>query len=533
MLFGSHSGRGRFRLLAALAPLALAAWPVLATAQEQTPIQTQTDPAGAAPAVSDTERQSIERQLEEIRAMKAQMAAQMGELDARVQALETELQATVPGITIPPQPVAPQQQASAADAPVSMLEPKTGPAGRIVDAIDEIYDPNRGIVLAAGDWGELDMTVVTYARYLNQMGLEDSYTDSFGRTFAIDRRQEAQLQKVNISFKGWLFDPKFQWLLFAWTANTSQGLGAQTVVEGFLRYRFNDQIAVGGGLIALPTSRSLLYTYPHWLRVDARTIADDFFRGAYTSGFWVEGEIVDRLYYKAVIANNLSTLGVDAAELDDDFSTVSVATWWMPTTGEFGYANGFGDFDWHEEVATLFGASFTRSPETAQSQPGEDEGFDNSYIRLSDGTNIFAPNAFGNGVQVDAATYQMAAVHAGVKYRGWSLEAEYYARWIRDFEADGPLPVDELFDQGFQVQASFMPIRDTLQAYVSGSHIWGEFGDPSDIAFGLNWFPLHRRNLRLNTQALYLDDSPVGGLSVPYPVGGKGWVFTTDAVLSF
>lgn len=520
----SATKRGlRLTLLSSLAPVALF-WSGAALAQ------TPASPAPADPA-------SIQRQIDEIRALKNDMAQQMGELDARVDALEAELQQTVPGISAPPpsETPAPQppQQVAAADALISTLEPRTGPAGRLVDAVDEIYDPNRGIVLAAGDWGELDMTVVTYARYLNQMGLDESYTDSFGRTFDIDRRQEAQLQKVNITFKGWMFDPKFQWLLFAWTANTSQGKGAQTVLEGFLRYKFNDNIAVGGGLIAVPTSRSLLYTYPYWLRVDTRTIADDFFRGAYTTGFWAEGKIVDRLYYKAVIANNLSTLGVDAGELDDDFDTLSAAVWWMPTTGEFGYANGFGDFDWHENVATLFGASYTRSPETAQSQPGEDEGFDNSYIRLSDGTNIFAPGAFAPGVQVDAATYQMASAHAGVKYRGWSLEGEYYARWVTDFEANGPLPVDDLFDQGFQLQGSFMPIRDTLQAYVSTSKIWGEFGNPGDVAVGLNWFPLKRRNLRLNGQALYLNESPVGGLSVPYPVGGNGWVLTTDAVLAF
>ncbi|GAA0646530.1 hypothetical protein [Brevundimonas lenta] len=513
-------------LLLALAPLAVAAWPFAAVAQTQ--------PAAPAPDPA-----SIQRQIDEIRAMKESMADQMGQLDARINALETELQATVPGITIPPPEV--QQTVSAepqpqipGEAPILTTDTKTSPgSGAIVDAFDEIYDPNRGIVLAAGEWGELDVTLATYVRYLNQMGLDDSYTDSFGRTFDIDRRQEAQLQKVTFTFKGWLFDPKFRWLIFAWTANTSQGLGAQTVWAGNLTYKFNDALTVGGGIIALPTTRSTMYTYPHWLRVDNRTSADEYFRGSYTSGFWAEGEIVDRLYYRAVIANNLSTLGIDAGQLNDEFNTVSGALWWMPTTGEFGYAKGFGDFDWHEEVATLFGVSYTRSPEDAQSQPTEDNGFDNVQLRLSDGTNIFSPNAFAPGVQVDRATYQMASLNAGVKYRGWSFEGEYYARWIDDFEANGPLPVDDLFDHGFQLQTSFMPVRDTLQAYISASKIWGEFGNPGDVGVGLNWFPLHRRNLRLNGQLLYLNHSPVGGLAYPYAVGGNGWVLTTDAVLAF
>lgn len=512
-----------------LAPILALFLPVMAGAQT---------PTTSAPTPGQMDPASIQRQIDEIRAMKESMAAQMGQLDARIDALEGELQQTVPGITIPPPDAEVHQTASAqpqipGEAPILTTDTKRASNGAIVDAYDEIYDPNRGIVLAAGEWGELDMTLVTYARYLNQLGVDETYTDSFGRTFDIDRRQEAQLQKVTLTFKGWLFDPNFRWLVFGWTANTSQGLGAQTVWAGNLKYRVNDALILAGGVGAVPTTRSTLYTYPYWLRVDTRTIADDYFRGSYTSGFWLEGEIVDRVHYRAMIGNNLSTLGIDAGQLDDEFNTLSGAVWWMPTTGEFGFSNGFGDFDWHEDVATLFGVSFTRSPENAQSQPNDDEGFDNSQIRLSDGTNIFSPNAFGNGTQIDKATYQMAAAHAGVKYRGWSLEGEYYARWIDDFEANGPLPVDELFDHGFQMQASFMPIKDTLQAYVSASKIWGEYGDPGDVAVGLNWFPLKRRQVRLNTQGIYLNHSPVGGLSVPYPVGGNGWVFTTDAVLTF
>jgi len=72
-----------------------------------------------------------------------------------------------------------------------------------------------------------------------------------------------------------------------------------------------------------------------------------------------------------------------------------------------------------------------------------------------------------------------------------------------------------------------------LQAYVSGSKIFGDYGDPWDAALGLNWFPMQRRELRVNVQGLYLDQSPVGYASVPFIVGGDGWVFTTDVMLSF
>ena len=70
--------------------------------------------------------------------------------------------------------------------------------------------------------------------------------------------------------------------------------------------------------------------------------------------------------------------------------------YWMPTTGEFGPGTGFGDYEYHEKLATLLGVHFTYSREDAQEQPGVNA-FENSQIRLSDGTLLFAPNAFNTG----------------------------------------------------------------------------------------------------------------------------------------
>lgn len=523
----------RRALTLGVAPLALL-WPAAAWAQapaaDPLPDPFQTPAQAPAQTMSEAERQSIERQLEEIRALKAQMATQMGELDARVDALESELERSVPGIVIPPSPPMGAEQAMATNgAPAPLPAP---PPGVLNDPVQEIYQPGRGIVLASGDWGEMSATLITYARYLNQLALDETYTDDFGRTFNIDRRQDLQLNKVNLTFKGWMMDPKFRYLIFLWTQNTSQGQGAQVVIGGYLSYKFNDAFSVYAGIGALPTSRTVMYTFPNWLRVDNRTVADDFLRGSYSTGIWADGEIFDNVYYRVMLANNLSQLGIDAGQLDAGLNTLATALWWYPTTGEFGYASGFGDYDWHEEVATMVGVNFTRSREDAQSQPDTDA-IENSQIRLSDGTRLFLPNAFGNGSRVNEATYRMLAMNAGVKYRGWSFEGEYYMRWLDDFETVGPVPISESFDHGYQLHVSAMPIRDYLQTYVSASKVWGDFGNPGDIALGLNWYPFGERHFRLNMQGLYLNNSPVGYPSVPYVVGGNGWVFTTDALFTF
>ena len=74
-----------------------------------------------------------------------------------------------------------------------------------------------------------------------------------------------------------------------------------------------------------------------------------------------------------MIGNNLSTLGVSAAKLDNKMDTKSVSLQWLPSTGEFGLYGTFGDYDWHEQVATRVGMHYTQSPEDKQSQPGSED----------------------------------------------------------------------------------------------------------------------------------------------------------------
>jgi len=483
---------------------------------------------------------SIEARLKALEERQTQLEQQLTERDARIRELEAQVKPAAAGAAT----VAPV--AAPAPTPAALPGPATGAPPTVATTPDEPlfrapeetesswgrYEGGKGVVLVRGEDAEVDFSVFTYVRYLNQMALDDAYTDAFGRTRNLDLRNDAQFQKVTLNFKGWLFDPDFRYLFYTWTSNTSQGQDAQVVVAGNLSYHFNDAFSLAGGIGALPSTRSTNYTFPNWLRVDNRTIADEFFRGSYTSGFWAWGKVSDEIGYRVMLGNNLSQLGVDAGELDSGFNTFSGALWWMPATGEYGPANGLGDFEHHDELATLFGVNFTRSREDAQSQPGLND-FENSQIRLSDGTLIFQSDPFGTGTQVRKATYRMAAVNAGAKYRGWSLDGEYYWRWVDDFNATGPMPFDEMYDHGFQLQGSAMVLPQSLQAYVSGSKIFGEYGDPWDMALGVNWFPMKRRELRVNLQGLYLDDSPVGYASVPFIVGGNGWVFTTDVMLNF
>jgi hypothetical protein len=383
------------------------------------------------------------------------------------------------------------------------------------------YVPNAGFLLYEGEKGQIYMRLMTYVRYLNQKGLDATYTNFFGTVQTIQQREDVQLNKFFLPFAGWFLTPKFRYYLYVWSSNPSQGDPAQVVGAGNVSWVFNRFVTLGGGISALPSVRSTEGQFPYWLGVDDRLTADEFFRGSYTTGVWLKGEFATKFKYMAMLGNNLSTLGVSASQLDNTLNTSAFMLQWLPSTGEFGLYGAFGDYDWHETLATRVGVHYTHSREDQQSQPGTN-GIENSQIRLTDGSVIFTTDLFGPGIDVDKVTYDMSTLDAGFKYHGFSVEAEYYWRWLSEFSGPGAETIEDIDDHGFQVQASAMVVRDVLQAYIAGSEIRGVYGDGSELRAGMNWYVRKQRGLRLNAEWIHLDDCPVGYTAVPYPVGGNG-----------
>jgi hypothetical protein len=392
--------------------------------------------------------------------------------------------------------------------------------------------PNVGFRLYEGEKGQIYFRLFSYGRYLNQRNLNESYVDAFGNTQQVKRRQDFQLQKFFSPFSGWFLTPKFRYYLYVWSANTSQGDPAQVVGAGNLSYSFNKALTVGVGITSLPTVRSTEGQFPYWLGVDDRLIADEFFRGSYTTGVWLKGDFATNFKYMAMVANNLSTLGISASQLDNKVDTQSFMVQWLPTTGEFGLWGTFGDYDYHDKVATRIGLHYSHSLEERQSQPGT-EAIENTQIRLSDGSIVFTPNLFGPGITVNQVDYRMFSADAGVKYRGMALEGEFYQRWLSNFTGANTGGIPEIVDTGYQLQGSAMVIPKLLQAYLSGSQIFGDYGNPHDLRAGANWYFVGQRGLRLNGEVIHVHGSPVGYTAYPLPVGATGTVFHINLEMNF
>jgi hypothetical protein len=474
----------------------------------RTVAQTASGAAVQEPPLTERERMFMER---------------IQNLESRLAALEAKTAASAEL----PVPAAPVDSNNNSDT-------DTGTAGIAPEVKEKIgfgiYTPNLGYKVADTNYGDLSVSIYTYVRYLNQLGLAPTYTDAFGNTKTVQQRQDMQLQKVQIKFLGWVINPKLRYFLYVWTNNANQGQGAQVVVAGNVNYNFNKHFTLAGGITSLPGTRSVEGNFPFWITPDSRMIADEFFRPSYTTGIWARGLIVDRVRYQVMLGNNLSTLGVAANQLDNHFNTFASALVWNPTGSDYGI--GFGDFENHETPSTRLAAHFTSSTEDKQSQPNSDS-IENTQLRLSDGSVIFTPNLFGPGISITRAKYKMVNVDGGVKYHGLELLGSYYVRWLGNFLGPGTPGLRSLFDQGLEVQVSKMVVPKTTQLYLGGSVIFGQYGTPFDTRAGVNIFPFKNKVVRWNTEVLYLNKSPVGYTAVPFALGGKGFVYHSTVELAF
>ena len=316
--------------------------------------------------------------------------------------------------------------------------------------------------------------------------------------------------------------------MFIWTVNATD----QDALFASMGYQFTRKFSLYAGINGLPGTRSLQGSHPYWLGHD-RVMADEFFRPYFGYGVWAQGELTPGLWYNAQVGNNSSSLGIKASQLDRKLSA-GASVWWMPTTHEFGPRGAYGDWESHEKVATRFGISTAYSPEQRFSD-GVTGPTGNTTIRLADSLNVFDTGALAPDVTVETVDYRLVSVDAGMKYRGFFLQAELYSRWLDNFTVDtGALPVGEIVDTGFYVQAAFYPVPKKLELYAATSQIYGDsdagFGNSSEYLVGLNFYPTTTRNHRLNLQVMDVNRSPVSS-TFGYYVGGQDGTTVIDGVL--
>jgi hypothetical protein len=380
------------------------------------------------------------------------------------------------------------------------------------------FEPGDGFLLGRSKAGELSLSAYALVRYINQLPEEQTFTDHLGNEHPVDTRQDFFPHRIMVFLKGWVGTPKLIYNIFFWTVTATD----QDALFGVIGYQFNRKFSLYAGINGIPGTRSVQGSHPFWLGHD-RVMADEFFRPYFSYGIWAQGETVRGTWYNVMVANNSSSLGVKATQLDRDPS-YGGSFWWMPTTHEFGPRGAYGDWEMHEKVATRLGVSTAYSPEQRFADATEVPG--NTILKLADGLNVFETGALAPGVTVETVDYRLLALDAGMKYRGIFLQTELYWRRLDDLVADGALPVSRIEDTGFYVQAGFFPIPKRLELYAATSQIFGDddagFDDSSEYLIGANYYPFETRNHRLNLQVIDVNRSPVGSTFGYYTAGQDG-----------
>jgi hypothetical protein len=369
----------------------------------------------------------------------------------------------------------------------------------------------------------------TQIRYLNTLSANDTFTDHLGVVREVHRRNDITVNRSMFIFGGYIFDKRLRYSLTVWTSAGA----ASIVVAGNIGWQFNKRLTITGGYTGVPGTRSLVNTFPFFASTD-RTLADNFFRPAFTQGIWANGEIVKGLHYIAFVGNGLNTLNISANKIDTKLLT-SGSVWWEPLGdyGEPGKArNMYEDYFAQKKVRVRIGTSFTRSPEDRFSNLDQSNP-DNTSLYNSDGVLTFSTGAFAPGVTLEEATYRMWAIDGGLKYNGLAINGQYFFRWLNDFKADGPLPLSSTFDHGFELSVSKFVIPKKLILFARGSMVAGQFGNSHEYAGGFKWHFLPTERLWLSGELMRVWKVPYSGAFTPYTAGMTGWAPMVQTVLAF
>src|SRR4030095_10894108 len=86
-----------------------------------------------------------------------------------------------------------------------------------------------------------------------------------------------------------------------------------------------------------------------------------------------------------------------------------------------------------------------------------------------------------------------------------------FFRWLDNFAADGPLPIDSTYDRGFELSVSEFVLPGKLSLYGRGSKVYGEFNDSWEYAVGAKWHPVNTERFWLTTEVMNVHRVPYSG----------------------
>jgi hypothetical protein len=499
-----------------------------AAAESQPPSELENEVAAV-----KAENAAVREHLRKMEEQNKAMAEQQKTLLELVDSLKRRIDGVTTADALPPMGTSGALPGADAATPSSIDGTASAPVATVNAKKDEDRYQDGIIIWKTPDDATVPFSIKfninTQFRYLNTLNSPQTFTDHLGNVREVHRRNDLTVNRAMFTLSGFIFDRRLQYSFTAWTAAGA----ASIVLAGNIGWRFNKHLTITGGYNGAPGSRSLVNTFPFFTGMD-RSLADNFFRPGFSQGVWASGEIVEGLYYNAMVGNGLNQLNVSAAKIDTNL-LLSGSVWWEPlgAYGEPGKSrNMYDDYFAQEKVRIRVGTAFTRSREDRFTNL-DISNPDNTALYNSDGVLTFATGAFAPGVTLDKALMRLWAVDGGLKYNGLAINGQYYTRWVNEFEADGPLPIAEMFDHGGELMVSYFVFPRKLALYGRGSQVFGEFNNSWEYAGGAKWHFLPTERLWLSAEVMKVHRAPYTGAFTPYTAGMNGWVPMVQTVLAF
>ncbi|WP_197526240.1 porin [Botrimarina colliarenosi] len=361
----------------------------------------------------------------------------------------------------------------------------------------------------------------------------ETWTDSAGVTRTIRNRNNFDAERVRLNIQGTAVDPALSYYFIL--DGDSDGASTADFLTFFFEYEFDEACRLRFGRWKIASDREWLLS-SRFLTLADRSMATEYFRGAFSEGVWLLGDFGDGWHYETSFTNGLSTSTRRPSDLDDNLC-VAATVFWEPL-GDFGAT--FVDYDCHAEPVVRLGASTAFDKSDDRSDAGFPGGDDN-FVRLSDGTRLSDLGVLGPGVQLLGDRVLKSSLDFGWKYRGWFVSAEWFLRSIQDLTATGPSVVSQIDDHGYRCDAGLFLIPKRLDVIGRVSHVSGPFGDAYEYAGGFNWYwgsgkrdgkladPINKFTFDVTA----LDGSPVSTTTADLFAGDRGVLFRTQVQIGF
>ena len=352
----------------------------------------------------------------------------------------------------------------------------------------------------------------------------ETWTDNAGVTRGVRNRNAFDIERARISFKGTALDPRLTY--FYQLDGDSDGRHTVDFFDYWWAWKFGDRLKLQFGKRKVTASRQWL-TGARRTRFIDRPMANDFFRPDRTLGLFGSGKSDWLGNYAFTIGNGYRTSNIPNNATDDKF-TYAFTQHYEPW-GAFG--SQIADYDNNEKPLLQIGHSFVYSPITSEALGNPNNETD--FLRLSDGTRLNQIGALAPGVTVSGVDVFFYGVDLGIKYRGWSFNSEVFLQWLENFESNGPLPNDRLMLHGFYVEGGRFLIPKKLDLNFRYSEVDGLHGGGTEVAAGVNWYPVESHKIKCSFDVTVLDGSPLNNSSSDILVGDDGVLFRTQIQAEF